>query len=200
MASNSTVLSPLLSNLSLANRTGESLAESFGPLSQMEAAISEIEHTNESAFANRQNAGQSLLESSQGEPTSQGNVSQAGQNGLALISQRYNQEQFSDRIVGEISNSGSEPADYVEVVASFYDTNGQIVGTASGYTDPDTIQPGDKPFTVLVTGDAIEQDAVTYDLTIQWRNSDFDEMSERVAEGQMISASSNEAGEDEDSE
>lgn len=51
--SNSTNLSPL-SNLSMANRTGESLVESFGPLSQMEAVIRELENTNATSFAARQ--------------------------------------------------------------------------------------------------------------------------------------------------
>lgn len=51
--SNSTNLSPL-SNLSVANQTGESLVESFGPMSQMEAVIKEIENTNATSFAARQ--------------------------------------------------------------------------------------------------------------------------------------------------
>jgi hypothetical protein len=50
---NSTTLSPL-SNLSMSNQTGESLMESFGPLSQMEAVIREIENTNATSFAARQ--------------------------------------------------------------------------------------------------------------------------------------------------
>ena len=51
--SNTTNLSPL-SNLSMPNRTGESLVESFGPLSQMEAVIRELENTNATSFAARQ--------------------------------------------------------------------------------------------------------------------------------------------------
>ena len=51
--SNSTNISPL-SNLSMGNQTGESLVESFGPLSQMEAVIREIENTNATSFAARQ--------------------------------------------------------------------------------------------------------------------------------------------------
>jgi hypothetical protein len=50
--SNSTA-SPL-SNLSMANQTGESLVESFGPLSQMEAVIRDTENTNATSFAARQ--------------------------------------------------------------------------------------------------------------------------------------------------
>jgi hypothetical protein len=38
----------------MANQTGESLVESFGPLSQMEAVIREIENTNATSFAARQ--------------------------------------------------------------------------------------------------------------------------------------------------
>ena len=52
-SSNSTNLSPL-SNLSVANQTGESLVESFGPMSQMEDVIKEIENTNATSFAARQ--------------------------------------------------------------------------------------------------------------------------------------------------
>jgi hypothetical protein len=52
-SSNSTNLSSL-SNLSMANQTGESLIESFGPQSQMEAMIRELENTNATSFAARQ--------------------------------------------------------------------------------------------------------------------------------------------------
>ena len=51
--SNSTNLSPL-SNLSMADQTGESLIESFGPQSQMQAVIRELENTNATSFAARQ--------------------------------------------------------------------------------------------------------------------------------------------------
>jgi hypothetical protein len=50
---NSTSLSPL-SNLSMGNQTGESLIGSFGPQSQIEAVIRELENTNATSFAARQ--------------------------------------------------------------------------------------------------------------------------------------------------
>ena len=50
---NSTSLSPL-SNLSMGNQTAESLIGSFGPQSQMEAVIRELENTNATSFAARQ--------------------------------------------------------------------------------------------------------------------------------------------------
>ena len=97
------------------------------------------------------------------------------------------EEQFLDRIVGEVSNNGTAPADYVEATVSFYEGSGQIVGTKSGYADPHTIQPGGKaPFTVLITSDTIENQAQIYDMTLQWRDSDFNEFSESVLSGQPI--------------
>jgi hypothetical protein len=50
---NSTSLSPL-SNLSMGNQTGESLIGSFGPQSQIDAVIRELENTNATSFAARQ--------------------------------------------------------------------------------------------------------------------------------------------------
>lgn len=50
---NSTSFSPL-SNLSMGNQTGESLIGSFGPQSQIEAVIRELENTNATSFAARQ--------------------------------------------------------------------------------------------------------------------------------------------------
>lgn len=108
---------------------------------------------------------------------------------IVLLSQRYNDEQFSDQIVGEVSNNGTSPAEFVEATVSFYDGSGQIVGTESGYADPTTLQPGSRaPFTVLITSDAIENQAQTYDITLQWRDSDFNEFSERVLSGQPLSS------------
>ena len=34
---------------------------------------------------------------------------------IVLLSQRYNQEQFGDTIVGEVENNGTETADFVQV-------------------------------------------------------------------------------------
>jgi hypothetical protein len=97
-----------------------------------------------------------------------------------LFSQRYNEEQFSDQIVGEVSNNGTAPAEYAEITVSFYDANGQIVGTEFTYADPSTIAPGEKSsFTVLISGDTIPNQAQTYDITLQWNDQDFNEFSER---------------------
>ena len=59
----------------------------------------------------------------------------------------YNQEQFGDNIVGEVENNGTVTADFVQITASFYDVNGQIVGSEFTYADPSSIEPGSRsPF------------------------------------------------------
>jgi hypothetical protein len=92
---------------------------------------------------------------------------------IILLSQRFNQEKFSDYIVGEVENNGSGAADFVQVSASFYDANGGIVGREFTYTDPSTIEPGMRsPFEVPIASEAIQHEGVRYEFTLQWTNPD----------------------------
>jgi hypothetical protein len=63
-----------------------------------------------------------------GSSGSTSNLVGANEAEIVLLSQRYNQEQFGDTIVGEVENNGTGTADFVQVSVSFYDSNGQIVG------------------------------------------------------------------------
>ena len=45
-------------------------------------------------------------------------------------------------VVGEVTNYGSTTARWVELIATFYDEAGNVVGTASAFTDPEHIPPG----------------------------------------------------------
>lgn len=47
-------------------------------------------------------------------------------------------------IVGEVQNNGSEPAKFVEVSATLYDSNNKVIGTGSAFTKPENIDPGQK--------------------------------------------------------
>lgn len=100
---------------------------------------------------------------------------------LVLLSQRYNNEEFGDRIVGEVLNNGTTRAEFVELTASFYDQNGALVGIESTYADPSTIEPGNKsPFEIFISSDAIENEAENYDFIIQWRDINGNDQSVRV--------------------
>jgi len=110
------------------------------------------------------------------------NLVESNEADIVLLSQRYNQEQFSDTIVGEVENNGTETAEFVQVSVSFYDSNGQIVGREFTYTDPSTVEPGMRsPFEVLITSETIQDETERYEFTLQWNNPDGSQDSKRVA-------------------
>ncbi|HZD35624.1 MAG TPA: FxLYD domain-containing protein [Nitrososphaeraceae archaeon] len=109
------------------------------------------------------------------------NSIRANEADIILLSQRYNQERFSDTIVGEVENNGTATADFVQVTVSFYDSNGQIVGREFTYADPSTVEPGMRsPFEVFITSDTIQDETETYEFTLQWTNPDGSKDSTRV--------------------
>jgi hypothetical protein len=117
-------------------------------------------------------------------------------NDLVLLSQRYNDESFGDEIVGEILNNGTITAEYAKVSVSFYDENGAILGSQYTYTDPSTIDPGQKAaFNIFITSDTIEDDTETYEFTLQWQDNDFNDFSKRIT-GEQVQAIDNNDNDD----
>lgn len=99
---------------------------------------------------------------------------------IELLSQRYNEDRFSDEIVGEVLNNSSQSFDRfdVDIYSSFYDASGMLVGSDQGFIDADTLRSGDRSaFDILITDDAVRNEATTYDLIIN---------DERVLEGVPI--------------
>ena len=45
-------------------------------------------------------------------------------------------------IVGEVSNSSNMPAEFVNIIATFYDSTGAVIDTSFTYTDIDVVQAG----------------------------------------------------------
>ena len=69
--------------------------------------------------------------------------------------------EFSDtlgyvHVVGEIMNNTPNPAEFVKVIGTFYDTNNRVVATSFAYTNPPDVSPKDKaPFELIVTSASI---------------------------------------------
>lgn len=99
-----------------------------------------------------------------------------------LLSQRYNQGQFGDEIVGEILNNGTRSLGMfdIPISASFYDSAGQLVGSENGFLEGQEVGEGEDrgAFSISILDESLLQDAVTYDLLID---------SERVLEGNLLS-------------
>ena len=49
---------------------------------------------------------------------------------LEILSHKIKEGQFSDNLIGQIQNNFAKKIQSVEVIATFYDGNGDIVGTA----------------------------------------------------------------------
>jgi hypothetical protein len=97
------------------------------------------------------------------------------------------QQRFSDEGVGKVMNNGTESAEFVEMLATFRDASGAVIDTATGYADPHLVTAGDSAsFNILLTSDIIEDKATSYDLTLKWRDLDFEEFSKDVLRGQPL--------------
>ena len=113
---------------------------------------------------------------------------------IVLLSQRYNQGQFGDEIVGEILNNGTRSLGMldIQISAAFYDSAGQLVGSENSFLEVQEVVEGDSEvLSISILDESLLQDAVTYDLLID---------SERVLEGQPLEASSGSSNEDEGEE
>lgn len=76
--------------------------------------------------------------------------------------------------VGEVVNKGIESARFVEVVATFYNSGNQVIGTKSTFTDPGTIVPGQAAPFELITGfgDTIQVAYIDHvKFHLDWRDS-----------------------------
>jgi hypothetical protein len=93
------------------------------------------------------------------------NASPGGGN-IVLLSQRYDEKEFSNEIVGEVENNGTDPVKYVKVAVTSYDGRGNALGTANNYAYPSDLAPGMKsPFRIPISNDFIES-TKTYGFTI----------------------------------
>ena len=91
---------------------------------------------------------------------------------VSIVSQRAYSDEYTFHIVGEVQNTGSKSAEFVQIVASFYEGNDQFVGTSYTFTAPTTVSPGTKaPFDIqMLIDDRIVKESKSYQLTLSWTN------------------------------
>jgi hypothetical protein len=99
-------------------------------------------------------------------------IQEEGKADVILISDRYINEEFGDKVVGEVMNNGTGTAEYVQVSISFYDQNHEIINNEDSYANPSTVEPGQRsPFTVNISSDsAITNQIAYYEIILQWRD------------------------------
>jgi uncharacterized membrane protein YgcG len=106
---------------------------------------------------------------------------------VSIVSQRAYSDANLFHIVGEVQNTGKEASEYVQIVASFYDGNGQFVGTSYTFTTPTTVSPAMKaPFDIqLLTDDRIVKESKNYQLTLSWIDQNGKEIVKQYESAQL---------------
>jgi Prolyl oligopeptidase family len=98
-------------------------------------------------------------------------------------------------ITGEIKNNGTNTANFVELIATFYDTSNQTLGNKNTFTEPTTLQPKQAaPFTMYVSPTDMPLnriDHVKYHL--DWQNGSGSANKELPKTGSLKTASGSES-------
>jgi hypothetical protein len=100
---------------------------------------------------------------------------------IELISARFIDDRLGGEIVGEVLNNGTADAQFVEALATFRDSASTVIGTSFGFADPHQVSAKDSaPFNILITSEIVQDQAATYDLTLQWQDMEANEFSKDV--------------------
>ena len=77
----------------------------------------------------------------------------------------------SMHIVGEVLNQAPVTAKFVKIIATFYNANGQVIGTDFAYADPSDLAPNQRaPFDIIVSEASVPMYQVSsYGLTVDWQ-------------------------------
>lgn len=90
-------------------------------------------------------------------------------------------------LIGQVQNNASSAVSFVKIIATYYDQNGDIMGTDSTFSDPYDLKPNMKAPFQMSLGEDVVGGIGSYDLTITWRNTDGSEDS-KVYEFTSISS------------
>ena len=78
----------------------------------------------------------------------------------------------SMHIVGEVLNQALVTAEFVKIIATIYNANGQVIGTDFTYADPSDLAPGQRaPFDIIVSEGSVPMYQMSsYGLTVDPSN------------------------------
>jgi hypothetical protein len=124
---------------------------------------------------------------------------------VVILSHKIKEGDFSNSLIGQLQNHLNKKIQFVEVIGTFYDQAGDIIGTSNGYTSPTDLSPKMKaPFELRLDQDVTDELA-SYDLTVSWRlpgklseESKVFEFSEQQSEDESQTDMDEEEEEDED--
>jgi len=92
---------------------------------------------------------------------------------IVLTSQKFKKSSSDYRdLIGQVKNIGNGTAEWVKILMTFYDKNGDVLSTEFNYAEVKTLHPGQKStFTKMISKDDI-QGMDYYEIGLQWNNPD----------------------------
>lgn len=97
--------------------------------------------------------------------------------GLKILSRNSFSDTFGYlHIAGQLENGGASSTTYAEIIATFYNQTGTVLGYGYTFSNPSDLSPGQVgPFELIFLYDEVVPNIATYDLTCQsWDYSDVD--------------------------
>ena len=73
---------------------------------------------------------------------------------VELLSHKVKSGEYTDRFIGQVQNMIDKNVEYGEIIATFYDDTGEMIGSKSTYTEPSDLKPNMKaPFEMYLDED-----------------------------------------------
>ena len=88
---------------------------------------------------------------------------------VELLSHEVQNNEYTNKLIGEVYNMINNNVEYVTVIVTFYDETGEKIGSKSTYSKPSTIKSNMTAPFEMVLGDEISKNIASYDVTITWR-------------------------------
>ena len=100
---------------------------------------------------------------------SQTSEQEEGEKKVELLSHKIQSVENSSKFIGQVHNTINKNVEYVIIIGTFYNGNGEIIGSKSTYTKPNTIKPNMTASFEMILGDDLFSNITSYDVTITWR-------------------------------
>lgn len=77
-----------------------------------------------------------------------------------------------DELIGQLQNNATYQANFVRIIATYFDQNGDMIGVDATYPEPYILKPNTEVPFEMSFGEGIVNEIASYDLTITWRTDD----------------------------